>query len=77
MVERIHRTLKADFISRCSDASWTHQLPWVILGLRTIPREGLDVSSAEMVYSTVIPWQCQQISPLTQVLRRTSVTFAK
>ena len=50
MVERLHRTLKAALIARCTDSSWFHQLPWVLLGLRTTPKEGLDVSAAEMVY---------------------------
>ena len=57
MVERMHRTLKAALIARCQDSSWTSHLPWVLLGLRTTPKEGADVSCAEMVYGDplVIP----------------------
>ena len=35
MVERLHRTLKAALIARCTDSSWFHRslLPWVLLGL--------------------------------------------
>ena len=50
MVERMHRMLKAALISRCTDASWTHQLTWVLLSLRNTPKDGLNVSSVEMVY---------------------------
>ena len=50
MVERLHRTLKAALISRCTSPDWFSQLPWVLLGLRTTPKEGTGVSSAEMVY---------------------------
>lgn len=50
MVERFHRTLKAALMSRCSDTTWSSQLPWVLLGIRTTPKEGLGASPAEMVY---------------------------
>ena len=50
IVERSHRTLKAALTARCTGHQWTSHLPWVLLGLRTAPKEGLDVSAAEMVY---------------------------
>ena len=50
MVERWHRTLKASLTTRCSTSDWCSQLPWVLLGLRTMPKDGLIHSSAEMVY---------------------------
>ena len=50
MVERWHRTLKASLTARCSTSDWCSQLPWVSLGLRTMPKDGLIQSSAEMVY---------------------------
>ena len=50
MVERFHRTLKAALMSRSTDSMWLPQLPWVLLGLRTTPKEGLEASPAEMVY---------------------------
>ncbi|XP_045119398.1 uncharacterized protein LOC123509264 [Portunus trituberculatus] len=57
IVERFHRTLKAALMSRCRSATWSSQLLWVLLGLRTASKEGLGVSSAEMVYgySLVVP----------------------
>ena len=50
MVERFHRTLKASLKARCSGNNWHTQLPWVLLGLRTMPKDGLIHSAAEMVY---------------------------
>ena len=50
MVERFHRTLKASLTARCSGNDWHTQLPWVLLGLRTMPKDGLIHSAAEMVY---------------------------
>ncbi|XP_066978974.1 uncharacterized protein [Macrobrachium rosenbergii] len=57
MVERLHHTLKAALMSRCSSSTWYSQLPWVLLGLQTTPKEGLDLSAAKMVYGgpLVIP----------------------
>ena len=52
MVERFHRTLKASLRARLTSPNWMDELPWVLLGLRTIPKEDLGVSSAEMVYGT-------------------------
>ena len=50
LVERTHRSIKASLMARCSGADWMRHLPWTLLGLRTLPHEGLSVSSAEMVY---------------------------
>ena len=50
MVEHLHRILKAALIAHCTNSSWFHQLPWVLLGLRTTPKEGLGASAAKMVF---------------------------
>ena len=50
LVERMHRTLKAALMTRCTDASWISQLPWVLLGLRTTPKDDSNISVAEMVF---------------------------
>ncbi|XP_076061286.1 uncharacterized protein LOC143037061 [Oratosquilla oratoria] len=57
LVERLHRTLKAALMSRCTEASWCSQLPWVLLGLGTSSKDALDALLAEMVYDDplVIP----------------------
>ena len=50
IIERWHRSLKAALTARCTTPDWTSQLPWVMLGLRTTPKEDLTYSTAEMVY---------------------------
>ena len=50
LVERFHRHLKSALRARLSSPSWTKDLPWVLLGIRTAPKEDLGCSSAELVY---------------------------
>ena len=50
LVERFHRSLKAALRARLTSPAWMEELPWVMLGLRTAPKEELGVSVAEMVY---------------------------
>ena len=48
LVERFHRHLKSALRARLTGPSWTQELPWVLLGIRTAPKD-LGCSSAEMV----------------------------
>ena len=50
LVERMHRTLKGSLKARLNGPNWVEELPWVMLGLRTNPKEDLNTSPAEMVY---------------------------
>ena len=50
MIERFHRTLKTALKARLTGPNWVEELPWVLLGLRTTPKEDLGYSSAELVY---------------------------
>uniref|UniRef100_A0A674MZJ6 Gypsy retrotransposon integrase-like protein 1 n=1 Tax=Takifugu rubripes TaxID=31033 RepID=A0A674MZJ6_TAKRU len=50
MCERFHRSMKAALRASLKDSSWVDRLPWVLLGLRTAPKDDLQCSSAEMVY---------------------------
>ena len=50
MVERLHRTLKAALMAKCNDNDWTTNLPWILLGLRTTPKEGSNTTAAETTY---------------------------
>jgi len=50
LVERFHRHLKSALKARLTGANWLDDLPWVLLGIRTAPKEDLDTSSAEMVF---------------------------
>ena len=54
MVERFHRSLKAALMSRCSSERWKAELPWVMLGLRTTPKDVDDHSPAERVYGDAL-----------------------
>ena len=46
----MHRTLKAALMLKCTNDNWTTELPWVLLGLRTTPKEGTNATAAEMTY---------------------------
>ena len=63
MVERFHRQLKAALCARFSGVDWLEHLPWVLLGLRAVPKEEDGVSAAEATYghSLVLPSQLQPI----------------
>ena len=54
MVERTHRTLKAALMARCKGPDWKAQLPWVLLGMRTTPKEGINFSPAEMMFGETL-----------------------
>ncbi|GFR69528.1 transposon Ty3-G Gag-Pol polyprotein [Elysia marginata] len=42
LVEQFHRTLKAALKTRLKGPNWADELPWVLLGLRTVPMEDLQ-----------------------------------
>ena len=51
LVERFHRHLKAALRAHLTGPNWLNELPWVLLGIRTAPKEDdLGCSSVEMVY---------------------------
>ena len=52
LVERFHRHLKSALRTRLIGPHWTRALPWVLLGIRTAPKEDLGCSVAELVYGT-------------------------
>jgi transposase InsO family protein len=54
LVERFHRHLKAALRARLTGPNWIDELPWVLLGIRTAPKEDLGTSSAELVYGSPI-----------------------
>ncbi|XP_059361850.1 uncharacterized protein LOC132101153 [Carassius carassius] len=68
LCERFHRSMKAALRASLKDSNWVDKLPWVMLGIRTAPKEDLQSSSAELVYgqplrvpgdfvpSTMVPW---------------------
>ena len=62
MVERFHRQLKNSLRARLAAADWYNHLPWVLLGLRSAPREDSASSASEAVYGSdlVLPHQFLQ-----------------
>ena len=50
LCERFHRSMKAALRASLTDSNWADRLPWVMLGLRSAPKEDLQTSSAELVY---------------------------
>lgn len=53
MIERFHRTLKASLKCK-SNASWTNELPLIMLGLRCAFKEDIKATAAEMVYGQTL-----------------------
>ena len=50
MIKRVHRSLKASLRAKCQSASWTSELPLILLGLRSAPQESDAVSSFECAF---------------------------
>ena len=50
MIERIHRNLKASLRAKCTSSNWTSELPLILLGLRSAPRESDSISSFERTF---------------------------
>ncbi|XP_069358845.1 uncharacterized protein [Maniola hyperantus] len=53
-IERWHRTMKAALMARGASATWTEELPTVLLGLRTALREDNNLSPALMTYGATL-----------------------
>ncbi|XP_066943516.1 uncharacterized protein [Macrobrachium rosenbergii] len=54
MIKRVHRSLKAALMARCTDERWKEQLPWVLLGLCTALKANGNASPAEKVYGETL-----------------------
>ncbi|GFS05908.1 cation-transporting ATPase [Elysia marginata] len=63
LVERFHRTLKAALKTKLKGPNWADELPWVLLGLRTVPKEDLQVSCSELVYGEPLTLPGQFVDP--------------
>ncbi|GFY38963.1 hypothetical protein TNIN_121811 [Trichonephila inaurata madagascariensis] len=53
LVERTHRSLKAALMAHATP-SWIQVLPFVLLDLRSVIKEDINATAAEMVYETTI-----------------------
>ncbi|GFO02726.1 Pol polyprotein [Plakobranchus ocellatus] len=63
LVERLHRTLKAALKARLQGLNWADELPWILLGLRTAPKEDIGSSDDELVYATPLTVPGEFIDP--------------
>jgi transposase InsO family protein len=50
LVETFYHHLKSALRARPTGPYWMQELPWVLLGIRTAPKEDLGCSSAEIIY---------------------------
>lgn len=66
LVERFHRDIKAAIMAR-RNAKWSDELPIILLGLRSVVKEDLGCSSAELLYGQplVLPGEMFVSSPTT------------
>ena len=53
----------------CVDASLNQQLPWVLLGLQTIPKEGIGLSAGETVVGITVSLLRHNLSMLLFLLQ--------
>jgi hypothetical protein len=53
-VERLHHRLKDTLRARAAAATWSEELPFVLLGLRAQPKEDTGLSPAEAVFEVRI-----------------------
>jgi transposase InsO family protein len=53
-VERLHRCLKDALRACAATATWSEELPFVLLGLRAQPREDIGLSLAEAIIGAPI-----------------------
>jgi transposase InsO family protein len=62
MVEMRHGQLKAALRARLQGSRWPENLPWVLLGLRTAPKEDSGVSAAKLVYGVALALPAEFLS---------------
>jgi hypothetical protein len=74
MIERAHRQLKDSLRARLAGPDWPEHLPWVLLGLRAVPKEDSAVSAAELMFGTplVLPGQLLHTGelPVSEVVKK-------
>lgn len=50
IIERFHRQLKATLMAKTNSSRWYDELPIVLLGLRSVYKEDIKATPAEMIY---------------------------
>jgi hypothetical protein len=78
-VERLHHRLKEALCARAAAATWSDELPFVLLGLRAQPREDTGLSPAEAVFGApvVLPNEFLQNEemPVDAIIKKFSKTL--
>ncbi len=72
MVERLHRQIKDALRARGAATTWQENLPWVLLGLRTAPKDESNISTAEVTlgHQLTVPGQFQPTPSSTEHVPR-------
>ena len=52
LMEIFHQSMKASFRVCSHSPSWISELPWVMLGLRTMPKDDLGTSQADQLFGS-------------------------
>ncbi|BHF83230.1 hypothetical protein SprV_0802637200 [Sparganum proliferum] len=68
LVERLHRQLKSALMSQTESATWSVNLPLVLLGIRSSVKEDIHCTAAELVYGTPLRLSGEFVqSPTTNI----------
>nr|VZH94975.1 unnamed protein product [Spirometra erinaceieuropaei] len=65
LVERLHRQLKSALMSQTESATWSVNLPLVLLGIRSSVKEDIQCTAAELVYGTPLRLPGEFVQPST------------
>nr|VZI12561.1 unnamed protein product [Spirometra erinaceieuropaei] len=76
LVERLHRQLKSALMSQTESATWSVNLPLVLLGIRSSVKEDIQCTAAELVYGTPLRLPGEFVQPSTTNTNITS-TFVQ
>ena len=63
LVERLHRQIKDALRAREGSQNWTEHLPWVLLGIRSAPKEESGVSTGEATFGQQLRIPGQLVLP--------------
>ncbi|KII60635.1 hypothetical protein RF11_11448 [Thelohanellus kitauei] len=66
LIERFHRQLNALLRAKIKCYDCLDALPWIILKLRSVPKEYLRLSSAEQVYGLTQTLPGESVEPSTE-----------
>ena len=72
MIKRFHRLLKTALSACLAGSDWFNQLPLVLLGLRSVPKEDTGFSVSEAVFGAplTILGEFQDKVPSSQFLQK-------